>query len=147
MGLTKTPEEIKKGIECCSRVGHCYECPYKEECLYLVYENPMHMDTLAYIQQLEERLDDIVKTVNEYYASRGMLIPELCREIDKAKAQVPRWISVKERLPEDGKTVFVVCKDGFTTMMLFRDGNWYWYGITYDSITHWIDLPQPPREE
>lgn len=56
--MTRTPDETKKGLECCARVGHCYECPYKEECLHSVDDaNPMHMDALAYIQQLEAERD------------------------------------------------------------------------------------------
>lgn len=115
----KTPEEIKKALDCCNQFrsgGHwniCSKCPCDigiGRC-----DGTLETDALAYIQQLE--------------------------------AQVPRWISVEERLPEDNKTVFVVCKDGFTTMMLFRDGDWCWYGNTDDSITHWMPLPQPPKEE
>lgn len=53
----KTPDEIKRGIECCG--GDCFcvneECPYDKDDLK---ENIscirwMAMDALAYIQQLE----------------------------------------------------------------------------------------------
>ena len=52
----KTPEEIKKGLECCLNAGEldfvCGECPYDEagsEC------DGLYRDALAYIQQLEEK--------------------------------------------------------------------------------------------
>ena len=70
--MPKTPDEIKKGLECCMgdpEDYHCDRCPYQTEdcddetCMLLLTD-----DALALIQQLE--------------------------------AQVPRWISVEERLPE-----------------------------------------------
>lgn len=73
----KTPEEIKKGLECCTKDGDCTRCPYNH--IYgrmcKVYRNN---DALAYIQRLE--------------------------------AQVPKWISVEERLPENEKPVLIATK-------------------------------------
>lgn len=48
----KTPEEIKKGHECCAS-GSCLGCPYRREkhCV-----TQMKGDVNAYIQQLESRL-------------------------------------------------------------------------------------------
>ena len=53
----KTPDEIKKGLECCADYGNCSEgCPYNpiRDCGNALYE-----DALAYIQQLEEERDAI----------------------------------------------------------------------------------------
>ena len=50
----KTPEDIKKALECCSDAdgfdGDCIKCPYKGEqwC-----EDKSKIDALAYIQRLE----------------------------------------------------------------------------------------------
>lgn len=57
----KTPEEIKKGLECCAEVGRCInECPYNEdwhpECVI-----KKSRDALAYIQQLEQERDELAK--------------------------------------------------------------------------------------
>lgn len=53
----KTPEEIKKGLECCiletddtSLVDHCRACPYQPTGLCF---RTLLKDALAYIQQLE----------------------------------------------------------------------------------------------
>ena len=52
----KTPDEIKKGLECCGIEHRCEICPYKEAgCLDLKLES----DALAYIEQLEEREWDL----------------------------------------------------------------------------------------
>lgn len=63
----KTPEEIKKGLECCS-ISHDYcgtECPYN------CYANgsaklSLLKDALAYIQQLEREKDAAVADLRIY---------------------------------------------------------------------------------
>ena len=55
----RTPEEIKKGLECCSQNTYtCGEgCPYEIECQRMGRSNDVILDTLAYIQQLERERD------------------------------------------------------------------------------------------
>lgn len=48
----KTPEEIKKGLECCHDVVKCEQCPYKQEC-DLPFGDVVEADALAYIHMLE----------------------------------------------------------------------------------------------
>ena len=50
----KTPEEIKKGLNC-NNIDHCNECPYDG----LDCAKHVDQDALAYIQQLEERLAQV----------------------------------------------------------------------------------------
>lgn len=68
----------------------------------------------------------------------------------------PRWIPVKEQLPEeDGHyLVYIFCEAdeqlrGWTQIAWFRrkfywehSGEWY-----REVITHWMPLPEPPKEE
>ena len=53
----KTPEEIKKGLECCSvpdYIDHlCEQCPYVYDGCY---KQMLQADALAYIQQLEAKV-------------------------------------------------------------------------------------------
>lgn len=120
----KTPDEIKKGLECCFSDMDCevpIPCPYafeKGSC-----DNLMMSDALAYIQQLE--------------------------------AKVPGWISVEERLPEDGQPVIV-----FATHTDKWSGHWHavmedcWCCGGWDAncdtdihkVTHWMPMPEPPVE-
>ena len=78
----------------------------------------------------------------------------------------PKWIPVTERLPKkDGDylcykesglyEVFGFAKDGRKKHKydFFRDWKnvWYFYSsewgyITTDSVTHWMPLPEPPKE-
>ena len=70
---------------------------------------------------------------------------------------VQEWISVDDRLPEDSNDGFadaVLVTDGFVQhMAYFVGGEWrfaesgeikepMWY-----RITHWMPLPEPPKEE
>ena len=60
------------------------------------------------------------------------------------------WISVKDRLPESGETTLVYNGDidvhGFWNgRWLDYDENGYPFEVLY--ITHWMPLPEPPKEE
>lgn len=63
---------------------------------------------------------------------------------------VQEWISVKDRLPEDGQSV-LTCKNGICEIQTYekrRNGwlckGWFWSMAT---VTHWMPLPQPPKGE
>ena len=99
------------------------------------------------------------------------------RCIKETSAQVPRWISVDERLPEKIEAVNIVwvnrqpvsyyahIKDKpFTGTGYYHNGKWWWYSATCEDylkeygwnefdlvdecieITHWMPLPEPPKE-
>lgn len=70
----------------------------------------------------------------------------------------PRWISVTERLPEkDGYVTLVHGNHGGTYVAEFRmfsDYGWeypHWYRLNAKSHrckpTHWMPLPEPPKED
>lgn len=72
------------------------------------------------------------------------------------------WISVKDRLPNTGEKVIVFAigkYDGFIgdttyaiSMMIDRPSGkrwavpWQYFDVDYE-ITHWMPLPEPPKEE
>ena len=115
----KTPEEIKKGLECCVTV-ECEECPYAINLetthgkIVSGCEEHVMQDAVAYIKQLE--------------------------------AQVPRWIPVEERLPEDGKDVLVFIRGNVDLGYHFAQYGWETYTMQRGDITHWMPLPEPPKE-
>ena len=76
-------------------------------------------------------------------------IEELASNADKFK-----WISVAERLPEDLTRVIVFCEDGVSYGLcehLIADDEEVaeWHDFLYYPITptHWMPLPEPPKEE
>lgn len=70
----KTPEETKKGLECCQlHDGYihtdCSHCPY-----YLVSAQcdfDMHKDALAYIQQLESQAWEVFDLLSSVWYGKG----------------------------------------------------------------------------
>lgn len=61
----KKPEEIKKGLECCSADDlHCdKDCPYQYDCLEVSRYKGLESDALAYIQQLESKLNQAIEDI------------------------------------------------------------------------------------
>lgn len=59
-------------------------------------------------------------------------------------ATEPKWISVKDRLPESDQKVLAYTSEGKGTFEEFRlCCGWAIKG----AITHWMPLPEPPKEE
>lgn len=124
----KKPEEIKKGLECCSVDDmHCGPgCPYKDDCLEESRYKGLESDALAYIQQLE--------------------------------AQVPRWIPVEERLPEvnvrlecEYSAEVLVCNGMYTCVAYYCHTTKQWHDSCDEddilTVTHWMPLPEAPKED
>ena len=58
-----------------------------------------------------------------------------------------KWISVKDRLPEPFTVVLVYDNDK-TVAVAYMTRHKEWVGIVIrNEVTHWMPLPQPPKEE
>ena len=59
------------------------------------------------------------------------------------------WISVRDRLPEEGQSVLIHYVDGWMPVAHLFNGKWYASGgeTSWLSVTHWMPLPEPPKEE
>ena len=61
-----------------------------------------------------------------------------------------KWISVKKRLPENGQQVLAVIDGGERDVVTF-DGLVFFtkihFGKLLKNVTHWMPLPEPPKEE
>lgn len=138
----KTPDEIKMGLIHCTQADEdCNGCPYDPLCFrgdLMILEK----HALAYIQQLEKMLgESFARNAPALEAAYG-----LAEKAKKLESQVPKWISVEERLPE-----------GFATVLIMRDDikqacvGWlidgHWSVPKGVRVTHWMPLPEPPVEE
>lgn len=80
------------------------------------------------------------------------LMRDTLEYINELEARAPRWISVKERLPEKG--VEVLTRDIYgkirnRSLHVLRDGtNMFWPDRLFPGkhITHWMPLPEAPEE-
>lgn len=72
----------------------------------------------------------------------------------RLKEIMPRWIPVTERLPEEGEDVLVFgyWHEKFQPLMCYlsphRKGEWFTTvaGQQVYTVTHWMPLPEPPKE-
>lgn len=121
----RTPEEIKWALKHCNEPvpTACTGCPYNGTCL----EHAPEIDALALIEHLEA-------------------------ERNAALAKVPKWISVKYRLPEKDDNVLIsLCGCNVKQAVYRGDGVFEAaYADTYHStdlgsivLTHWMPTPKP----
>ena len=119
-----TPEEIKNRLKICR--GECAEnrpyCPYDKYgngC-----EDTLNRDALAYIHLLENHIGELTEKVAQ-----------------------PKWISVEERLPEENGKYIVCTAKGSVYCTKFSIGvRGSFHTDMYTHITHWMPLPEPPKE-
>ena len=135
----KTPEEIKNGLEACA-ADECHGehtgCPYKEDAFCIMH---VCCDAMAYITQLEQ-----------HFAGIGKMLP--------------KWISVKDGLPEPSTYVLALTAPGALSVgqnVIVADyihpkreerGVFVIAYTPYADqyilpVTHWMPLPEPPKEE
>ena len=119
--MIKTPDELVKTLERCYTCTPCGdgepECPYDCGSEDCIYH--LLYDAHAYIQQVE--------------------------------AKVPRWISVEEKLPEAHKNVLVYMTTpiGWWKVEIdwLDEQGWVCSADSeWHTITHWMPLPEPPKE-
>lgn len=127
----KTPEEIKRAFEQCTQLNGCAGCPYSGmRCTVEVSR-----DAIAYIKQLE---DD---------RKERDILADAYQELETNQ---PKWISVKDRLPEELTDVVAYIRAGETswTEIAHRlETRWIRKGVPIDNVTHWMPLPEPPKED
>lgn len=61
------------------------------------------------------------------------------------EATQPRWISVDDILPEKNIEVMVCDKGGLFGTAYYDSVGWHSSNTCY-RITHWMPLPEPPKE-
>ena len=62
------------------------------------------------------------------------------------------WISVKDRLPEEGRAILVYCPQYKNQYCAFlTDGTWMIFCdvsiICKEDVKYWMPLPEPPKGE
>lgn len=82
-----------------------------------------------------------------YYSAK-----DFCGWLDDAPT-VGDWVSIKDRLPKDGQDILVYLHNGEETRIApcnYDKGAWYDCvmncAVAISNITHWMPLPEPPKE-
>ena len=102
------------------------------------------------VYEAAEAIEELQQTFSRYEDCFDYLYKQAC----DYKAMLPRWIPVTERLPEDLTRVIVFCEDGVSYGLcehLIADDEEVveWHDFLHYPITptHWMPLPEPPKEE
>ena len=123
-----------------------YLCPGNFTCARCEYEPVCHGDGCAIIQKAADRI-----------ANQSTHIAALQQEIEKLRAQLPRWIPVEERLPENFRKVLCwgeYFRHGdfngmFVNYALGYQNNGRWGGEVANGTNAralaWMPLPEPPE--
>lgn len=102
---------------------------------------------------LEQGMTQTEHDIAEHLKKAADAIEELSKQNEKWEAVVktaldfiPCWVSVEERLPEnDGR--YLVCNQPYKAQWVMIQEYWRDSGWSGSSVTHWMPLPEPPKEE
>lgn len=100
-----------------------------------------------------EEVIEVLEKEESYMLSHGgdKQAKALRIAIDKIE-QEPRWIPVKERLPEESTAVLVWCPERKNIYCAYREVNQWWiFGAYFEKVTFkvtaWMQLPKQYKEE
>lgn len=97
--------------------------------------------------------------IADHLIARGVTILDCkrdCANCWKTKMVTPMWISVKDRLPEEGGYYLICQKDKSWFDEVIQTARWNKVtqsfrgaqaGCFMEFVTHWMPLPQPPKGE
>jgi hypothetical protein len=138
-------EKVCKGLALCS-AGTCVgsNCPYYHDVLKELKEvdcnTELAIDALSMIRQQQDRIEELEE------AQRVMVYQDCLR---------PEWISVKDILPERPENwphceikrcyFLVALESGCVKSLGFDFADMRWH-TTGSPVTHWMPLPEPPKE-
>ena len=78
-------------------------------------------------------------------------IKELEKRVTDLEAKVPKWVSIKDRLPDKESMLCLVISDGDLYVSHWHwsgGGAWFFTDGEYDcNVTHWTKAPELPKEE
>ena len=86
-------------------------------------------------------LDKAARAPNHSYVRMLELTASRLRELEEKQ----RWIPVTERLPERGQEVLVY-DGGVLKPEVHSYSFWHQDFSSWSRITHWLPLPEPPKE-
>ena len=104
-----------------------------------------HDKYFARDMQAADAIEELQQVAAHYEETAKDYFKDVCYYLER----VPRWIPVTERLPNAHELVLIY-NPGYlmTTGFIYEDGRWRVRSVDYpDTPTHWMPLPEPPKEE
>lgn len=149
-------QELVNALRCVSTaggpIGDCKKCQFcKTEPV------PKNLKKAVNLTEWSScDVDAVGLAAADRIANQSTHIAALQQEIEKLRGQLPRWIPVTERLPEDRSDVLVVAYwherwGAYMGWCAPERAAWSVHvGIGDRSdiaVTHWMPLPEPPEVE
>ena len=131
-------DDLIKQLRYCADATTCRNCLWKTECC------PTDMQKKA-----ADAIEELICEVADEHNAR----------LDAEERQ--RWISVTERLPEEKINPYthdfepIICSTNFGDVRVYKYGTptgwdephfWNGAGIVDWYVTHWMPLPEPPKD-
>jgi hypothetical protein len=96
-------------------------------------------------------IDDVLKVKVHHLQTGRIKNSEFIDWVDKQPTVEPKqeYISVKDRPPEEGQEVLCFCAGNLANVYTWTGEEWedsYGYYEDDDIISHWMPLPEPPKE-
>lgn len=89
-----------------------------------------------------------------YLLDKTFVVDAIREKIQGTRQDIPRWISVEERLPDIDAEVLICTDEGLYDVTQYSGGERFWTlernpdcWVTALGVTHWMPLPEPPKEE
>ena len=161
--MTRAHDEIKKDLNDALPCHiHFHKGDPEPHLTHLNYHalECLHADALAYIQQLEDKVEELNRVWADLAATNMELrdavfkqelhMRRLEEERSEFESRVPRWISVEERLPEVREVVAIVVRieDDENLRLGWINGMREWRtveGCVDGTVTQWLRIPDWPE--
>lgn len=115
-------------------------------------------ETPKLLNDAADAIEGLSGLVDHYGGETGIKnLQEYASKYWDTLAKIPRWVSVSDRLPDNIDEEVLVCNEGygkdgtgFATVAVYNGNGWLecWERKQYLAcITHWMPLPEPPKEE
>lgn len=113
----------------------------RSEAVYLPEKFSKNAELLDVLMKAADAIEELQKQRDEWESHAAL-----------AESFAQGWIPVTERLPENAGVYLCRIKSfngdfRYTDTMKYVDGLFYEQGVATDRVTHWMPLPQPPKEE
>ena len=95
---------------------------------------------------VREKLIDLIIDAKRTDPEEGSFTEYLADHLISNGVTVQEWISVDDRLPEQGEKAICIDADG--DMMIGKYTEWGWmFPCYFEELTHWMPLPELPKGE
>ena len=138
----KTPDEIKRGLECC-HITECGNCPYMTENIEC---REIFSDALAYIRQLEAENTRRHEKIIELYNTIESLHGCIQTIVENSKKTFRQLEAERDAVISELIGTCQVCRWEETEKCASCHFNTYAWNV-HESKWEWRGLPEQPKEE